>query len=118
VSLTFDEIMACDDLPQETFFVPEWDGEVVVRGLSRGEALAARKEAWKSGEFDLLVYDMYVLMYGLVEPKISKGHFDRMKGKSAGAIEKVSSKIISLSSVPVTQEAIDEAEASFREGGE
>ena len=40
--LTREQILAIDDLPEETISVSEWGGDIVVRGLTRGEAHAAR----------------------------------------------------------------------------
>ena len=121
--LTIDEVLDSNDLQQETLFVPEWGGEIVLRGMTRGEAFAARKAALKDGDTaDMLVYDMMVLLHGVVEPKLTKSHFDKLKGKSAGAIERITSRIMQLSSVTaagnVSQKAVDEAEKSFREGDE
>jgi len=33
--LTAEQLLAADDLPEETLPIPEWGGEVVLRGLTR-----------------------------------------------------------------------------------
>lgn len=37
MSLTRDQILAVDDLPRETVAVPEWGGELIIRGLTGRE---------------------------------------------------------------------------------
>jgi len=121
--LTVDEILGANDLPEETVEVPEWGGEVVVRGLMRGEAYKARQNArGDDGVVDMLEYDMQVLLFGVIEPALKESHIDALRNKSAGSIERITSKIMALSSVAptgvVTQEAVDDAEKSFRDGEE
>jgi len=121
VILTREEVLAVDDLPQETLEVPGWGGEIVVRGLTRGEAYEARDAAKRDDDTaDLLAYDMQVFLKGVVEPKFTKADIAKLKGKSAGMMELVTTRIMALSSVnefgDITQKAVDEAEASFRDG--
>lgn len=117
--LTVEEILEANDLPEETLSIPEWGGEVVVRGLSRGEAWAAREEGRRDGDFDMLAFELNVFLHGVVNPKFSKKHFGQLKCKSQAAMERVTNKILAMSNAgslgEVTQEVVDEAEKSFRD---
>lgn len=121
--LTREQILAMDDLPEETVSVLSWGGDIVVRGLTRGEAHAAREACKdKDGNVSMLDYDMQTLLRGVIKPKFTEKDFGALKKKSAGSIEIVTSRIMQLSSVGitgnVTQEAVKEAESSFRDGEE
>ena len=47
MALTKDEILGADDLKRETIYIPEWDGEVILRELRGRE-----RDAFEEGSLD------------------------------------------------------------------
>jgi len=59
-------------LPTAEVEVPEWDGTVTVRALTRGQVRACRQGATlgEDNRLDLDTYDLLVLAYGMADPDL------------------------------------------------
>lgn len=91
------EILALDDRPTETMTVPEWDTELVLRGLTLAQLTNISERAKRDGETDGLRATVFTLIEGVVEPRFDVGDYDALRNKSAGVVNRVSSRIMALS---------------------
>lgn len=57
-------------LPSVEVEVPEWDGTVTLRALTRAQVRACRDHATVEGKVDLDTYDLAVLAYGVADPDL------------------------------------------------
>lgn len=57
-------------LPSVEVEVPEWDGTVTLRALTRAQVRQCRDHATQDGKVDLDIYDLAVLAYGVAEPDL------------------------------------------------
>jgi hypothetical protein len=98
--LSIDQILSADDIPSEVVAVPEWGGEVKVRGLSR----AAFERINKASEIvvpptgpgqqpttqkDEAKFSEQLFLACVVEPQFSEEHLDALRDKSMAALNRV-----------------------------
>lgn len=98
--LSIDQILGADDIPSEIVAVPEWGGEVKVRGLSR----AAYEKIGKASEVvlaptgpgqtavtsrDDAKFSDQLFLACVVEPQFTEEHLDALREKSMAAINRV-----------------------------
>ena len=110
--LSIDDILKCPDLEERTVDVPEWGGQVKVKGFSKATQQQMRKEATYDGEIDSDRLEMFMFIYGVIEPKCDKSHYEQLREKSAGAIDKIVKEIMSVSGMD--EQTVKKAEKSFR----
>jgi hypothetical protein len=91
------EILALDDRPTETMTVPEWDTELVLRGLTLAQLTNISDRAKRDGETDGLRATVFTFIEGVVEPRFDVGDYDALRNKSAGVVNRVSGRIMELS---------------------
>jgi hypothetical protein len=108
--LTVNEILSAN-LREKELWIKEWDGVVIVREFSKGVQQRMRKEAEVKGEINTEKLEMLMFVYGVVEPKFTKEHYDQLKGKSATAIDKVINEVMAMSGM---KDDIKKAEKNFR----
>ena len=98
--LSVDDILQADDIPSEVVAVPEWGGEVKVRGLSRAtfERITKASEvvipATGPGQSpgigrDEAKFSEQLFLACVVEPKFSEEHLGKLKDKSISALNRV-----------------------------
>lgn len=110
--LTLEEILSAHDLVEKTVSVPEWGGEVVVRGFSKAKQQALRREATDAeGNLDSDKVEMLMFCYGIVDPEISSESYLALRDKNAGAIDRVLKEILAISGLG--PEALAEAQSQF-----
>jgi len=125
--LSFDEIVAADDLPQQEVPCPEWGGAVVVKQLMRDELMEARQASgYYSGDDSKDAtekqrdYDIEILQRAIVEPKLTRKQVEKLFEKSSFAIQRLLSFVWDDNAITAigtpSAKAADEAELSFREG--
>jgi hypothetical protein len=58
-------------LPTREVEVPEWDGTVLLRAITRAQVRDARgRSGWADGKLDLDTYDMVTLAYSFADPDL------------------------------------------------
>lgn len=98
--LSVDQILAADDIPSEVVDVPEWGGQVKVRGLSRGafERITKASEivipATGPGQQAQVVKDEkkfseQLFLSCVVEPQFNESHIEPLRDKSISALNRV-----------------------------
>lgn len=114
--LTADEILAADDIPEDTVEVPEWGGKVRVRGLTLKQLSAIAQKAIRRNpqtgqdETNREISVLLTIQAGMVNPKLSNQQLQRLSEKSGAATTRVLQAINALGPTP---EAVSEAEKSF-----
>ena len=98
--LSIEQILAADDIPSEVVDVPEWGGEVKVKGLSRAafERITKASEviipATGPGQQAQVVKDEkkfseQLFLACVVEPKFDETHIEPLREKSIAALNRV-----------------------------
>jgi len=100
--LTIDAILAAPDVGEELFPVPEWDGSVKLRGLTKRQQAMAVSQATINGRVDTDVVQLLVFIAGVVEPKFGPEHMGQLQEKAYGVIERVTQRIMTLSGMSDT----------------
>jgi len=118
--LTIEEILAVQDIQDEVVEVPEWNGSVKVRSLTKAQQQQARARSLrKDNTVDQDKLEVALLTAGLIEPKVTYEQAKQLCQKLAGAVDRIILCIVRNSDVTldggVSAEAVDEAERSFRE---
>ncbi len=114
--LTADDIWAAKDIEERTVPIPQWDGAVVIRTLSKKQADEMQKLATSEDrhtkqpvvDTDMLVALLFV--ESMIEPKITLEQYEQMKEKSAVAVALLQREILSASGL--SQLAVREADKS------
>lgn len=97
--LSIENIKSANDIKDETIFIPEWNGEVVVRALTIEERRNLREVSkefnQKSGkiEIDADKFDVMTVIIGCRNPEFSITDYLWLKEKSAGAIMRIARHI-------------------------
>lgn len=114
--LTFEEIIAAQDIGTVTLPVPEWGGAVVLRTFSKDTELRMRAAARDphTGVVDSERLEMLMLVHGIVEPELTDEAADHLRTKNAGVIDRILSAIVDLNRMGGA--SVDEATATFPEG--
>jgi hypothetical protein len=98
--LSMAEIMEAQDITEQTVPVPEWGGSVKVRSISHRTMKNIRKKvAAQSGTDEPSEDDVekYILIEGMIEPKIDEDEYEQLLEKSSGAVMKILTAIMSSS---------------------
>lgn len=109
--LSVDDILAADDLAEETVEVPEWGGAVKVKGLTRSQVHELGRKAMVGKEISSERADMLLLVAGIVEPKFTEDQASILMQKSARATQRIVDVLNELSGM--TKEAVAAADRSF-----
>ena len=108
--LSFEQIMAADDVVEEDLPVPEWKGVVRIRSLTVGQALEINNlSKITGGRSATPVTDVRKLMFltlvkGIVKPLIDANALERLMSKNSGAVLRIVKRINELSGVDVSEE--------------
>jgi hypothetical protein len=109
--LSADALLGAPDLKEEVVAVPEWGGEVKVRGLSLGDYQEIQDKSTVRGEVDGNKLSVYLCIAGMVEPKLGWDQYEQLRGKSLPALNRVAGAVMRLSGLG--SDAIEAAEATF-----
>jgi hypothetical protein len=109
--LTVEEIIAAKDLGEKEIKVPEWGGEIVIRGLGYGEFVTIREKAQVGGEQDERLFGRLLLAAAFVEPVLTEDQADALFDKSSASVSRVTDEIVTLSGIGGA--AFVESEATF-----
>lgn len=102
--LSKEDIFAAKDINSDWLFVPEWDGDVHIRGVSVEERRTARGLAKQMSDNadEGVVVDEFKLAcvtvaMATIEPKMSVADAQRLEKKSSGVVQRVFNEIMILS---------------------
>lgn len=113
---TVEGILAAPDIATETMPIPEWGCSIRVRGLTKIQQQAIRKEAargQRNNEPDSDRIEMLMFLTGVVEPKFERGHYPQLMEKNSGVLDRVLQRIAKLSGAD--PEAIARAMQQFQD---
>lgn len=106
--LTAEAIASAQDRREIEVSVPEWGGDVLIRGLSYDQLAIARQQAWdaKKRETNEDLLNAWCLSLGLVDPTISFLEAkDWITERSFGAVNSVLSEILTASGLGARAQA-------------
>jgi hypothetical protein len=101
MALTIDQIVKASKIEVEEFEVPEWDGTVMLRGVSKRDQQVIWKEA--SGDSDdptdmnTALLNKLLLQHGMVDPVVNDDAFEKLSDGYAGTLDKIVLKIMKIS---------------------
>lgn len=108
------EILASVDVREKELDVPEWGVSLLLRGLTKRQQLAVRKNSQlPNGETDQSQVELNLFMTGVVDPEFHPEHFAQLLDKSTSAIDRVNKEITDLSGV--ADDDVEELKAAFPE---
>ncbi len=110
--LSWDDILAAPDTPEEVIEVPEWKGAVRVRGLTKAQQVDIRERGTINGQVSEQHVQMYLWMEGVLEPKVEEHQFAQLWQKNAGAVDRVLKRVLELSGM--AEDTVKKAEIQFR----
>jgi hypothetical protein len=118
--LTMADIEQVNDIVEETMEIPEWGGPVRIRSLTKAaQGRIRRKSTKRNGEIDVDKSQMWLLLEGLVAPKVAQKDFAVFYKRQTGVIDRILTAISRLSGITTESEiaavAVDDAEATFPE---
>lgn len=114
--LTFEDILAAQDIGEKIVPVPEWGGSVRIRSFTKNVELRMRAEARDptTGQVDTDKLELLMLVYGVVEPELTMEQVPHLRTKSATAIDDILLAITRLNRT--NPEAMKAAIATFPAG--
>jgi len=118
--LSIADLEQVDDIEEEVLPVPEWGGALRIRSLTKAaQGRIRRRATMKNGDLDVDKSQMWMLLEGIVEPKLAQKDFALLAKRNAGVVDRVIMAISRLSGITpdsqISAEAVDEAEAMFQE---
>lgn len=112
--LSAEALLGAPDLKEEVVAIPEWGGEVRLRGLSLGDYQDIQERSRVRGEVDSDRLSVFLVIAGMVEPKLEWDQYEQLRRKSLNALNTVAGAVMRLSGLGGP--ALEEAEATFPEG--
>lgn len=110
--LTFEQIKNAKDITERVVHISEWNGNVLVKSISKRQIDAIRNQARdQNGEVDEDKVDMFLFCTGLVKPTVTAEQYEEMRDKSFTAWVKILQAIKDTSHVGEGQKA--QAEQRF-----
>lgn len=114
--LTAADIWAAPDIEERTVEIPQWNGAVRIRTLSKKQADKMQAEATSTDRYtkqqvvDNEKFVALIFVESLVEPKITIEDYERLREKSAVAVATLQREILAASGL--SQLAVSEADKS------
>lgn len=87
--LTREAILSAPDIIEKEIDIPEWGGSVLIRTLTKAQQVKLRKEATVDGHLDENRLEILIFVHGVVEPQFTADDHDKLKEKSASAMDRV-----------------------------
>lgn len=113
-----DKILAAADIPTESIHVPEWDVEILMKGMSAGDRIALMQSAYDTKTQQVNMAKVYpdVVVACCHDPETGEPIFvdadkDAILAKSSAAVEKIAEVGLRLSGIG--KDADDEAGKDF-----
>jgi hypothetical protein len=112
--LTFEDILAAEDIHDRTLVVPEWGGAVRLRTFTKNVELAMRAAArGPDGLVDSEKLEMLMLVYGVVTPELTIEMVPHLRTKNAAVVDRILTSIVELNRLG--GDAIEKAVGAFQE---
>jgi hypothetical protein len=93
--------------------VPEWNCKVKIKALTKAEQIRLRKASQVRGQIDETKLEMNVLVFSLVEPKLSFAEVDQLfQNANAKALNRLTAAALTFSGL--TEDYIQEAEEDMK----
>lgn len=93
--------------------VPEWNSKVKIKALTKAEQIKLRRESTDRGVVNDVKLEMNLLVYSLVEPRLTFSQVDELYAKSdAKALSRISAAALTLSGL--TEDYIEQAENDMK----
>jgi hypothetical protein len=92
-------LLAVNDSKEEWLYLKEWGFKIKIRSLSKADQIMCRKRATRQGRLDDDAFEGHLLLSGIVSPRLSAEHLDRLQSKNVGVITKITRRILELSSM-------------------
>lgn len=108
------EILALQDTKVDVLYVPDWDTNVTVRGLTKRQQLDIKRRSTINGEIDEDQSQAFLWLEGVVEPVFTEDQLGALFEKAAAPVDLVLKRIMTLSGM--MPEALKEKEARFPAG--
>jgi hypothetical protein len=106
-------LLAVNDAKEEWLPIPEWGFKIKIKSLSKADQIKCRKRATRQGKVDDDAFEGHLLLSGIVSPRLSPEHLDRLQAKNVGVVTRITRRILELSSM--VADDVEEAEADFRD---
>jgi hypothetical protein len=118
---TVDDLLALPDADTVTKEIELAPGiRVVVGALSLLEHTRMRKECGQGDAWDQERWETLMLVHGIKQPSLTFEQAEQLKKKCMATIDRLYMVILRLSGITlrgeISEKAVEEAEASFREG--
>lgn len=93
--LSLEEILSAEDDAEESVYIKEWGGKITIRGLSKREFDFMRKQATRRDARGKRndIYEMEIILAGVVKPVISRAAYQQLQDKSAGVLVHILNEI-------------------------
>lgn len=109
----FNTILALPTDKSRWVEVPEWNARVKIKALSKAEQIKLRKASSVRGQVDEVKLEMNLLVYSLVEPRLTFDQVDELYTKAdANALSRIAAASLTLSGL--TEDYILEAEMDMK----
>ncbi len=95
--LSREDILMANDVVEVIVEVPEWNGSVKIRTMTKAKQLQLRENASVNGKVDGARLEVLMFVAGVIEPQFTAADYDALKDKNAKAMDRVLEKIMSSS---------------------
>lgn len=114
--LSIEQILTAKDVVEEDIYIPEWGGTLRIRSFTKADQAAYRDDARDpdTGEVDAQAIEMFMFIRGVIDPRFTPAHFDELRKKGAGPIDRVINRLVEISGFG--KKAVEAAEKTFSEG--
>lgn len=89
--LTLDDIVSADDLDEEPIWIEKWQGNVVIRSITKREFDHMRRQARRKDARGKVndILERELICNGVVKPRISAADYERLQEKSPGPLVEI-----------------------------
>lgn len=92
-------LLGIDDSREEWFPVKEWGFKLKLKSLSKADQIRCRKMATRQGRLDSDALEGFLLMAGIVSPRMSPDHLERLQSKNVGTVSRILRRILEISNM-------------------
>jgi hypothetical protein len=111
--LTLEDIEQVQDVTERTVPVPQWNGSVVVRSITKRQMREIKRNSRdKDGELQEELVEKQVFIAGLVDPAVDDDAYEKLLDKSSAAVDTITKAILDQSHL--TEDKVEEREKTFR----
>jgi hypothetical protein len=108
---TVEEILATRDIGTDELYIPEWETDIKVTGLTKREQLEIRAASMVEGEPDAEKSQANMFLRGVLEPRFTEDQMGALFEHNPGIIDKILSRILELSGMKPEGTSMDTMKA-------